>query len=83
MKHIDGGQFSVEGARMHPSETLMEGAFKEACILKGMEPTQAEPLPLEKLEEITAANDLAPVPELEKDAPEQEYVFPDPTVTRR
>ena len=81
MKLIDGGQFSVEGAKMHPVKTLMEGAFKEACVLQGLEPSQTEPLPLAKLEEITAANDLAPVPELEKDDPEQEYVFPDPTVT--
>ena len=83
LKLIDGGQFSFEGAKMHPAETLMEGAFKEACILQGMEPTQAEPLPLEKLEEITAANDISPVPELEKDEPEQEYIFPDPTITQQ
>ena len=81
MKLMDGGQFSFEGAKMHPAETLMEGAVKEACVLQGLEPAQTEPLPLEKLEEITAANEIAPVPELEKDAPEQEYVFPDPTVT--
>ncbi len=81
LKLMDGGQISFEGAKMHPAETLMEGAVKEACVLQGMEPAQAQPLPLEKLEEITAANEIAPVPELEKDDPEQEYVFPDPTVT--
>ena len=83
LKLIDGGQFSFEGAKMHPAETLMEGAVKEACVLQGLEPAQTEHLPLEKLEEITAANDLAPVLELEKDAPEQEYVFPDPTITQQ
>ena len=81
LKLMDGGQFSFEGAKMHPAETLTEGAVKEACVLQGLEPAQTEPLPLEKLEEITVANEIAPVPELEKDAPEQEYVFPDPTVT--
>ena len=81
LKLMDGGQFSFEGAKMHPAETLMEGAVKEACVLQGLEPKTAEPLPLEKLEEITAANDMAPVPEQEKDEPEQEFVFPDPTVT--
>ena len=81
LKLMDGGQFSVEGAKMHPVKTLMEGAFKEACVLQGLEPSQTEPLPLAKLEEITAANEIAPVPELQKDEPQQEYVFPDSTVT--
>lgn len=81
LKLMDGGQFSFAAAKMHPAETLMEGAFREVCVQQGLEPAQTEPLPLEKLEEITAANEIAPVPELEKDAPEQEYVFPDPTVT--
>ena len=63
MKLIDGGQFSVEGAKMHPAETLMDGAFKEVCILQGLEPAQVEPVPLEKLDEITEANDLPPAPD--------------------
>ena len=63
MKAIDGGQFSVEGAKMHPAETLMDGAFKEVCILQGLEPVQVEPVPLEKLNEITEANDLPPAPD--------------------
>ncbi|MBR3555564.1 MAG: DUF4316 domain-containing protein, partial [Oscillospiraceae bacterium] len=83
LKLIDGGQFSFEGAKMHPAETLMEGAFREVCVLQGLEPAQVESLPLEKLEEITAANDISPVPELEKDEPEQEYIFPDPTITQQ
>ena len=83
MKLMDGGQFSFEGAKMHPAETLMEGAFREVCVLQGLEPAQVESLPLEKLEEITAANDISPVPELEKDEPEQEYIFPDPTITQQ
>ena len=56
MKLIDGGQFSVEGAKMHPAKTLMDGAFKEVCVLQGLEPAKVEPLPLEKLVEITEAN---------------------------
>ena len=63
MKVLDGGQFSVEGAKMHPAETLMDGAFKEVCILQGLEPVQVEPVPLEKLNEITEANDLPPTPD--------------------
>ena len=63
MKAIDGGQFSVEGAKMHPAETLMDGAFKEVCILQGLEPMQVEPVPLEKLDEIIEANDLPPAPD--------------------
>ena len=63
MKLIDGGQFSMEGAKMHPAKTLMDGAFKEVCVLQGLEPEKVEPLPLEKLEEITEANALPPVPE--------------------
>lgn len=63
MKALDGGQFSVEGAKMHPAETLMDGAFKEVCVLQGLEPVQVEPVPLEKLDEITAANDLPPAPD--------------------
>ena len=63
MKALDGGQFSVEGAKMHPAETLMDGAFKEVCVLQGLEPVQVEPVPLEKLDEITAANDLPPTPD--------------------
>ena len=63
MKLIDGGQFSVEGAKMHPAETLMDGAFKEVCVLQGLEPAKVEPMPLEKLDEITAANDLPPAPD--------------------
>ena len=81
MKLIDGGQFSVEGAKMHPVKTLMEGAFKEACVLQGLTPTTAEPLPVEKLEEIKAANTLPPVQEMQLDEPEQDMVLPDPTVT--
>ena len=72
MKAIDGGQISVEGAKMHPAETLMDGAFKEVCILQGLEPVQVEPVPLEKRDEITAANDLPPAPdrqEQEADTP--------------
>ena len=65
MKLIDGGQFSVEGAKMHPAKTLMDSAFKEVCVLQGLEPAKVELLPLEKLEEITAANALPPVPEQE------------------
>ena len=63
MKAIDGGQFSVEGAKMHPGETLMDGAFQEICILQGLEPVQVEPLPLEKLDQITAVNNLPPTPD--------------------
>ena len=63
MKLIDGGQFSVEGARMHPAGTLMDGAFREVCVLQGLEPTKAEKVPLEKLDEILAANAIPPQPE--------------------
>lgn len=63
MKAIDGGQISLEGAKMHPAETLMDGAFKDVCILQGLEPVQVEPVPLEKLDEITEANDLPPAPD--------------------
>ena len=63
MKLIDGGQFSVEGARMHPAGTLMDGAFKEVCVLQGLEPTKVETVPLEKLDEILAANTIQPQPE--------------------
>ena len=63
MKLIDGGQFSVEGARMHPAGTLMDGAFREVCVLQGLEPTKAEKVPLEKLDEILAANTIPPQPE--------------------
>ena len=79
-KLIDGGQFSFEGAEMHPAETLMDGAFKEVCVLQGLEPSQIEPLPLEKLEEITEADVSAPVPEVQRDEPEEESL-PDPTIT--
>ncbi len=80
-KLIDGGQFSVEGAKMHPVITLMEGAFKEACVLQGLTPTTAEPLPVEKLEEIKGANTLPPVQEMQMDEPEQDMLLPDPTIT--
>ena len=63
MKAIVGGQFSVEGAKMHPAETLMDGALKEVCVLQGLEPMQVEPVPLEKLDEITEANDFPPAPD--------------------
>ena len=63
MKAIDGGQFSVEGAKMHPGETLMDGAFQEICILQGLEPVQVEPLPLEKLDQITVVNNLPFAPD--------------------
>ena len=81
-KLIDGGQFSFEGAEMHPAETLMDGAFKEVCVLQGLEPSQIEPLPLEKLEEITEAGVSASVLEVQRDEPEEESL-PDPTITRR
>ena len=81
LKLTDSGQFSVEGAKMHPTKTLMEGAFKEACILQGLAPTTTEPLPLEKLEEIKEANTLPPVQEMQMDEPEQELILPDPTIT--
>ena len=81
-KLIDGGQFSVDGAKMHPAETLMDGAFKEACVLQGLEPSQIEPLPLEKLEEITEADVSATVPEVQRDEPEEESL-PDPAITRQ
>ncbi len=64
MKLIDGGQFSVQGAKMHPAKTLMDGAFKEVCILQGLDPAQVEPVPLEKLDEITEANALPRANEL-------------------
>lgn len=82
MKLIDGGQFSMEGAKMHPAKTLMDGAFKEVCVLQGIEPAKVEPLPLEKLEEITEANAPPMEPELQQDTPEK-AVLPDPTITPR
>ena len=69
MKLIDGGQFSVEGAKTHPAKTLMDSAFKEVCVLQGLEPAKVEPLPLEKLVEITEANALPPMPEQEPAQP--------------
>lgn len=63
MKLINGGQFSVEGAKMHPAGSLMDGAFKEVCVLQGLEPTKVETVPLEKLDEILAANTITPPPE--------------------
>ncbi len=81
MNLIDGGRISFKGAKMHPVETLMEGAFREACVLQGLTSATAEPLPPEKLEEITAANTLPPAQEIQKDEPERDFVLPDPTVT--
>jgi len=82
MKAIDGGQFSVDGAKIHPAETLMDGAFKEVCVLQGMEPAQVEPIPLEKLDEIMEANAIQPSPELQMEAPTKDDL-PDPTITPR
>ena len=77
LKLMDGGQFSAEGAKMHPAETLMEGAFKEVCVLQGLEPEEIEPLPLEKMDEITEPSAPDPALEVHKDEPE----LPDPAVT--
>lgn len=48
---------------MHPAATVMDGAFQEVCVLQGLEPTKVETVPLEKLEEILAANAIPPQPE--------------------
>ncbi len=77
LKLMDGGQFSAEGAKMHPAETLMEGAFKEVCVLQGLEPEEIEPLPLEKMDEISEPSAPDPALEVHKDEPE----LPDPAVT--
>ena len=77
LKLLDGGQFCGDNARMHPADTLMDGAFREACILQGLEPMQKEVVSLDKLAEIKAANTLPPAPEIREDAPD----LPDPTVT--
>ncbi len=80
MKLIDGGQIGFEGAKMHPVETLMEGAFREVCVLQALKPKQVEPIPLEKLEEIKEANALPPIQEIHQDEPEPD-TLPDPAVT--
>ncbi len=79
-KLIDGGRISEEAAKMHPSETLMEGAFKEVCIRQGLEPKKTVSLPLEMLEEIEADSGQPPVQEKQKDEPEQADL-PDPAIT--
>ena len=82
MKLIDGGQFSMEGAKMHPAKTLMDGAFKEVCVLQGIEPAKVETLPLEKLDEISQTDALPMESELQQDTPEKS-ALPDPTITPR
>ena len=79
MKVIDGGQFSTENAKMHLAETLMEGAFKEVCVLQGLDPKRVERLPPEKLVEIQDANSLPPGP----DNRDQEENDPGPNESER
>ncbi len=83
LRGVDGGQFSADIARMHMANTLMDCAFREVCVLQGLEPKRAEPVPLEKLEEITETNALPVTPE----TPESQQAapttddLPDPTIT--
>ena len=80
---LDGGRFSADIARMHYGNTLMDCAFKEVCVLQGLEPKRMEPVPLEKLEEITEANTFQVMEETQESQPAATVPeeLPDPTIT--
>ena len=65
MKLQDGGQFPEESLKCHATNNAMEAAYREVCVREGLEPTNTELIPLEKLEEIIEANDFSAVPEEE------------------
>ena len=60
---LDGGQFGMESIEPHPAPTQMDAAFREVCVLQGMEPVRTEAVPLDKLDEILAASEAIAVPE--------------------
>ena len=82
MKELDGGQFRTDSIKAHPAMTQMDAAYREVCVLQGLEPVHTEDVPLYRLEEIRSANEVPSVQELQMDAPEKEDL-PDPTITPR
>ena len=77
MKERDGGQFRVESIEAHPAPTQMDAAYREVCVLQGMEPVIAEVVSLDLLEDIHAANELPPATVVSLDT----YPVPDETVS--
>ena len=77
MKERDGGQFSVESMEKHPATTQMDAAYREVCVLQGMEPVISEVVSLDLLEGIHAANELPPATVVPLDT----YPVPDETVS--
>ena len=57
-KLIDGGRFPVESTKCHVQKTEMENAVVTASIREGFSDCKRTPVPLERLEEILAANEL-------------------------
>ena len=74
MQEIDGGQFGMNSIEPHPAPTQMDAAFREVCVLQGMEPVKTEAVPLDKLDELLAANESIVVPE---PVPLDTYPVPD------
>ena len=76
MKELDGGQFGVESIQVHPAPTQMDAAYREVCVLQGMEPDTVEEVPLGRLEDILSANEVPPVT-IQEPAPLDTYPVPD------
>ena len=57
-KLIDGGRFPVESTKFHVQKTEMENAVVEASVREGFSDCKRTPVPLERLEEILAANEI-------------------------
>ena len=70
-KLIDGGQFPVESTKCHVQKTEMENAVVEASIREGFSDCKRTPVPLERLEEILAANEVPTSDVVPKDTNKQ------------
>ena len=63
MKELDGGQFSADSVKAHPAMTQMDAAYREVCVLQGLEPVHTEDVPLYRLDEIRSANEIPAAPD--------------------
>ncbi|MBQ9346267.1 MAG: hypothetical protein IJT94_02855, partial [Oscillibacter sp.] len=68
LRLLDCGQFSAESTLKHPAKNAMEAAFREVCVLQGLEPARKAEVPLDMLETIEEANAI-PEPLLDAEEP--------------